>query len=101
LFDKLPVKSFSLKALLLERLRCGILGIDDVLDMSGSFSEVTEKGIIIDTFIFLNYCGNILSEKVLNKVYPNIASIYIFTTIQTFFLHLISLISQWLTHKKS
>jgi hypothetical protein len=51
LFEKLPVKSFSLIALLLERrLRCGILGIDDVLDRPGSFSEVTGKGITIDTF---------------------------------------------------
>ena len=62
--------------MLKRRLRCGILGIDDVLDRPGSFSEVTGKGTIIDTFIFLNYCGRILSEKVLNKVYPNIAWIY-------------------------
>jgi hypothetical protein len=47
----LPVKSFSLIALLLERrLRCGILGIDDVLDRPGSFLEVTGMGITIDTF---------------------------------------------------
>jgi hypothetical protein len=65
-------------------------------------SQKSPKRESLSTHLFSSIIVAIfLSEKVLNKVYPNIASIYIFTTIQTFFLHLISLISQWLTHKKS